>query len=63
MSNYEKYKNRVRVEAIEYNLWYFNGECDDLHLDYKYINERTYYFIKMAKRYGLLKEFRENCVC
>ena len=53
MSNYQKQKERVRNEAIEWQLDFGNnnyswGEC------IWYFN----YFEKLGRRYGLLTEFR-----
>ena len=58
MSNYQKQKERVRNEAIEWQLDFGNhdyswGEC------IWYFN----YCEKLGRRYGLLTEFRENGIC
>lgn len=58
MSDYQKQKERIRHEAIEWQHDY----C--LH-DYSYVEliEHQYYFENMGRRYGLLTEFRENGIC
>ena len=58
MSNYQKQKERVRNEAIEWQYDFCNH-------DYSW-GELAYfedYFYTMGKRYGLLTEFRENGIC
>jgi len=55
MNNYQKRKAEVRDEAIEWQSTY----CQSDH----YMSEWAdwgEYFYKLGKRYGLLKEFREN---
>ena len=50
---YADKKEQLRQEAINYQL-----SEEPMYLSE--IAERTAYFAKMGKRYGLLKEFREN---
>ena len=55
MSKYAREKENARQKAIEWQLDFNNH-------DYSY-GELTYfteYFTKLAKRYGLTEEFREN---
>lgn len=55
MNNYAKSKENIRVKAMEW-------QNDFQNHDYSY-GELTYYqnyFNKLAKRYGLVREFREN---
>ena len=55
MSTYQDRKERAREKAIEWQLCY----GDESH----YMSEDasdTEYFRKLAKRYGLTKEFAEN---
>lgn len=55
MNVYQKAKERARNKAVEWQ----NGFCDH---NYSY-GELVYYrdyFGRLAKRYGLVKEFREN---
>ena len=61
MSNknyYQKRKNALREEAISWQIGFG---------DYNYSwNEIAYYqerFERLGRRYGLLTEFRENCIC
>lgn len=60
MGEYEKLKYRARKlqarqEAIDYQ-----SEAGERCLSYSELAERTNYFERLGKRYGLLKEFREN---
>lgn len=52
---YEKRKARAREKAIEWQLKF--GTKD---VSYDELLEAGNYFEKLGKRYGLLKEFREN---
>jgi hypothetical protein len=55
MDKYTELKEAVRNEAIEYQNDFQNN-------DYSY-GELTYYqdyFSKLAKKYGLIREFKEN---
>ena len=57
MNKYKREKARVRDMAVEWQ----NGFCDH---NYSY-GELAYwqnYFSRLAKRYGLVEEFRENCI-
>lgn len=58
MNNYTKNKNRIREKAIEWQngFQYHDYSCQELA-------EIGDYFYKNGKRYGLLKEFRENGIC
>lgn len=55
MTKYEERKNEVREEAIEYQYDFGNH-------NYSYLEcaNHTEHFYKLGKRYGLLREFREN---
>ena len=55
LNSYEKRKAAARETAVEWQLDF------DKH-DYTYgeLAEFTEYFTKLAKRYGLTKEFKEN---
>ncbi len=55
MSTYQKAKERARDKAIEWQLDFENHNYSYGELAY-YGN----YFEGLAKRYGLVKEFREN---
>ena len=57
MNKYVKAKERAREKAIEWQTEFCNH-------NYSY-GELAYYgdyFTKLAKRYGLIREFRENCI-
>lgn len=58
MNNYQRQKERVRNEAIDWQLDFFNYNYSWLEL-IAFEN----YFEKMGRRYGLLTEFRENGIC
>ena len=53
---YEKRKAEVREEAIEYSY-------SEEELSYGELAEKQDHFRKLGKRYGLLREFKENCIC
>lgn len=55
MSYYQNRKEEVRQEAIEWQLDFGNH-----NYYWSEIAEWNEYFLKLGKRYGLLKEFREN---
>lgn len=52
---YQEKKADVREKAINFQQVF--SECD---FSYSEIIEYQNYFLKQGKRYGLLKEFREN---
>ena len=56
-TTYETRKEMARQEAIDWQ----NGLRDNR--DYEEMQEAAEYFEKLGKRYGLLKEFRENGIC
>ena len=58
MSKYQEQKERVRNEAIEWQLDFGNNNYSWGELAYF-----EDYFYTMGKRYGLLTEFRENGIC
>lgn len=55
-SYYAKRKTEVREEAIEYSY-------SDEELSYGELADKQDYFRRLGKRYGLLREFRENGIC
>ena len=60
MQNKTKYqikKEQARQKAIDWQLEFI--ENDHYMSEYAYWNT---YFLKLAKKYGLIKEFRENCI-
>ena len=58
MNKYQLGKERARQEAIDWQL-----EASQKCLSYGELFEACYHFEKLGKRYGLLKEFRENGIC
>ena len=55
---YEERKNNLQQLAIDYQL-----QFAWLPWSYVELYEIENYFQTNAKRYGLLKEFKENCIC
>lgn len=55
MNNYQKAKERARSKAIEWQLDFENHNYSYGELAYY-----TEYFERLAKRYGLTEEFKEN---
>lgn len=53
---YQKRKAEVREEAIEYSY-------SEEELSYGELAEKNDYFERLGRRYGLLREFRENAIC
>lgn len=58
LSSYEKRKEEVREEAIEYQSTF-----GDHNYSWGEVAEKEAYFRDLGKRYGLLREFHENCIC
>jgi hypothetical protein len=57
MNNYQIKKEEARQMAIDWQLEFYKDD--------HYMSECAYwgnYFLKLAKRYGLVKEFRENAI-
>jgi len=59
MKTYQERKEEVRNEAIEWQSQFAEG----IPLYWSDILEAGDYFYRMGKRYGLLREFRENGIC
>lgn len=55
---YEKRKAEVREEAIEWSNDVGNHNYS--YGEFAYFED---YFRRLGKRYGLLREFKENCIC
>ena len=55
--NYRERKNSLEEIAIEFS---HNAVCG---LSYGEIYHIQNFFETMGKRYGLLREFKENCIC
>lgn len=58
MNKYQKAKEKARNEAIKWQLDFCNHNYYMSEL-IEFVN----YFEKSGKRYGLLREFRENGIC
>lgn len=56
MSNYEKNKEKLRQKAVEYQSSFTEGKA----YFYSEVATMQDYFYKNGKKYGLLREFREN---
>ena len=54
-TRYEINKEKAREEGIEFSITFSQYDYDYLTL-----SQKANYFTKLAKRYGLIKEFREN---
>ena len=57
MTNYQKGKEAARQEAID---WQY--EASEQDLSYGELAAIGNYFYKLGKRFGLLREFRENAI-
>lgn len=55
MTKYQQQKEKARQEAKEYQ----HNFCDN-NYTWQEVAGYSAYFSKLAKRYGLIKEFREN---
>ena len=53
---YQKRTTEVREEAIEYSY-------SEEELSYGELAEKNDYFERLGRRYGLLREFKENAIC
>ena len=58
MSKYYERKEEIRQQAIDWQLDFSNR-----NYSWGELADWNDYFYKMGKRYGLLKEFRENGIC
>ena len=58
MSKYYERKEEIRQQAIDYQLDFSNH-----NYSWSELADWGEYFYKLGKRYGLLKEFRENGIC
>lgn len=52
-----------RKEAAQDLAITWQHEFSDLSWSYSELAEILGYFEKIAKKYGLMKEFKENCIC
>ena len=55
MNKYQIGKEKARQEAIDWQL-----EVSQRNVSYVELGEATDYFEHLGRRYGLLREFREN---
>ena len=55
---YAEKKEQIRQEAIQWQ-----DDFSRNNYSYFVVFQRQRYFEKMGRRYGLLKEFRENAIC
>ena len=55
MTHYEKAKAAAREKAVD-----FSNSCGEMNLSYADLVEIGNEFRTLGKRYGLLREFREN---
>lgn len=58
MKKYYEKQEEIRQQAIEWQLDFGNHNYSWLE-----VSEWGAYFYKLGKRYGLLKEFKENGIC
>ena len=56
MSKYQNMKNHIREQAIEFQ----NSFNEGVSWSYAGLGMMYDYFLEMGRRYGLLREFREN---
>ena len=57
-NNYQERKNSLQELAVIWQL-----DFSSLSWSYNELSEISNFFEVNGKRYGLLKEFKENCVC
>lgn len=55
---YAEKKEQIRQEAIQWQ-----DDFSRNNYSYFVVFQKQHYFEKMGRRYGLLKEFRENAIC
>ena len=58
MTSYQRRKEEIREQAIEWQHNFCDNNYDMLELANTQNN-----FAKLGKRYGLLREFHENGIC
>ena len=58
VNNYQRNKERIRQKAIDFQ----NSFADGKQYYYSELSEIQAYFEKQGKKYGLIKEFKENCI-
>lgn len=55
MNNYQILKNKARQQAIDWQ-----SDFENHNFSYSELADYQAYFATLAKRYGLVKEFKEN---
>lgn len=60
MRSYQDRKNRARQQVIEMYFEFWDGETSHFQSEVVEFETKCY---NIGKRYGLLKEFRENAIC
>ena len=58
INNYQKNKERIREQVLDFQDSFSRGVV----YYWSELAEKQAYFEKQGKRYGLLTEFRENCI-
>ena len=58
VNNYQVAKENARQKAID---WQY--EFSEKSMSWEELAYWQSYFERLGKRYGLLTEFRENCIC
>lgn len=57
MSTYRKLQERAREKAVEWQ-----SDFDNHNYSYDELIYWQSYFEKLGRRYGLVREFRDNCI-
>ncbi len=57
--SYQEMKEQVRQEAIDWQDWLSRTDS----VSYEGMAIASGYFERQGRRYGLLREFRENAIC
>ena len=58
--SYQELKEEARKRAIK---WQYDNFDDFMTISWGELSAWAYYFEKLGRRYGLLREFRENGIC
>ena len=58
LTDYQKKQTLLREFAIDWQ-----ASWTDFCYSYSEISDWYYFFEEYGKKYGLLREFRENCIC
>lgn len=57
VNRYQRGKEKAREEALNWQT-----DVAEKSLSWWDVAHMGYYFEKLAKRFGLIREFRENCI-